>query len=204
MTPMRRSYLSNTLGVLFLTLLWPALAYGQWALGIEVGSDRYWGSSVETGEQHRSFRPYRPTSLGVGLEKRGHRLGAALHLHYSGASFALEGSEAVAALKGIFTVVHASAELVYHVATLGGANQLRFHGGPILEVWSVEEEDTQYLVGGQAGMSLRVPLGGRFAGVVTANLALTRSPLPENEPIEGFERRALWRRSVGGALQYQL
>jgi hypothetical protein len=201
---MRPHHLLNTLSVLSLTLLWPAPATGQWAVGFEVGADRYWGSSIETTEPHRSFRPYRPTSLGLGLEKRGNRLGAALHLHYSGASFALEGSDALAALKGIFTVFHASAELIYRVATLGGANQLRLHGGPMFEVWGVEEEDTQYLVGGQCGMSLRVPLGGRFAGIVAANLALTGSPLPENEPIEGFERRALWRRSVGAALQYQL
>jgi hypothetical protein len=201
---MRPSYLLNTLGVLSLTLLWPALAHGQWALGIEVGSDRYWGSSVELAEQHRSFRPYRPTSFGLGLEKRGHRLGAALHLRYSGASLALEGSDAVVALKGVWDLFHASPELVYRIATLGTTNELRLHAGPVFEVWSVDGDDAQFRAGAQGGVSLRLPLSARFAGVVLADLALTGSPLSQQQTADGYERRALWRRSVGAALQFQL
>lgn len=204
MTTMRPNHLLVALCALWQPLLRPAPASGQWSVGLEVGADRYWGSSVDVGGEHQSFRPYRPTSLGVGLEKRGGRLGVALHLHYSGASLALEAPDVLVAAKGIFTVFHASPELIYRVATFVGTNQLRLHAGPVFEVWGIDGADTQVRVGGQAGLSLRLPLGGRFAGLVLANVALTGSPLPSDEIVEGFERRALWRRSVGGALQFQL
>jgi hypothetical protein len=200
---MRARHLLIALSISAQTLLWPTPASSQWAIGFEVGSDRYWGSSVETAEQRRSFRPYRPTSFGVGLEKRGHRLGAALHLRYSGASLALEGSDAVVAVKGVFSLYHASPELIYRIATLG-SNELRLHAGPVFEVWSIEGEDSQVRAGAQAGMSLRVPLGGRIAAVVLASAALTGSPLAQDQVLDGYERRALWRRSMGAALQLQL
>jgi hypothetical protein len=190
-----------TIALLFLgmSLLRPAPANGQWAVGLEIGSDRYWGSSVELAEQHRSFRPYRPTSFGVGLEKRGHPLGAALHLRFAGVSLALEGSDAVVAIKGVFNLYHASPELVYRIATLGGTNELRVHAGPVFDLWTIEGEDAQVRM-----VSLRLPLGGRFSGVLLAHLALTSSPLSQEQIIDGYERRALWRRSVGAALQFRL
>jgi hypothetical protein len=178
-------------------------AHGQWAVGFEVGSDRFWGSSIETADPHRSFRPYRPTTLGVGLERRGERLGAALHLRYSGASLALEGHDAAVVVKGVFKHYQASPELVYRIATLGSTSDLRVHAGPVFELWSVEGEDSQLRAGVQGAVSLRVPFGG-FAGSLTAGAAVTASQLSEEQIPDGYERRALWRRSVAAGLEYRL
>jgi hypothetical protein len=201
---MRAHYLTILLVGLLQTSVWCASAQGQWSVGVEVGSDRFWGSSIETAEPHRSFRPYRPTTLGVGLELRRQRLGAALHLRYAGAGLALEGQDAAVVLKGVFHQYQVSPELVYALSTLGSANDLRLHAGPVFELWSVDGEETQLRAGVQAAVSLRVPMGGRFAGSLTAGAAVTASPLSPSQLLDGYERRALWRRSVTAGLEYEL
>jgi hypothetical protein len=201
---MRAFFSLITLTVLAKPLIWCPRAHCQWAIGLEVGSDRFWGSSIETADPHRSFRPYRPTTLGVGLERRGARLGAALRLRYAGVSLALEGQDAAVVVKGIFSHYAAAPELVYRIATIGLANELRIHAGPVFELWSVEGEDSQLRAGGQAAVSLRIPLGGRFAGSLTAGGAVTGSPLSEGQLLDGYERRSLWRRSVAAGLEYRL
>lgn len=186
------------------TSVWCASAQGQWTVGVEVGSDRFWGSSIETAEPHRSFRPYRPTTVAVGLERRGKHLGAAMRLGYAGTSLALEGRDAAVVVKGIFSHYRASPELVCRIATLGAANDLRLHAGPVFELWSMEGEGSQFRAGVQGAVSLRIPLGSGFAGSLTAGLGVTPSPLSQEQLLDGYERRALWRRSVAAGMEYEL
>jgi hypothetical protein len=47
-------------------------------------------------------------------------------------------------------------------------------------------------------------LGGRFGLSVGGSLAFVASPFNSNELIDGYERRALWRRGFAAGLQYQL
>ncbi len=183
---------------------WCGAVLAQWTLGAEVGSDRFWGGSVETTPERRSFRPYRPTTFGIGLERRGGRLGAGLRLRYASAGLALEGTDAVSAVNGVFTVYSALPEVVYRVASVGSANQLLMHGGPLFEVWSVADEDSQTRVGVQGAVSFSVPLGSRFAGSVTAGAALIPSPFGSAQLDPGFERRALWRRRFAIGMSYRL
>src|SRR5688500_8473639 len=106
--------------LVFLLLGWsltPGLgcqsALGQWLVGLEVGSDRYWGGSEETAPEHRSLRPYRPTTVGIGLTRRAGNFGAGARFRYSSASLALEGADAVVAAKGVFDVYSAAPEILY-------------------------------------------------------------------------------------------
>jgi hypothetical protein len=176
---------------------------GQWVVTAQVGAERFWGGPVETSDQRRSFRPYRPTTFAIGLERRGRSLGAGVHLGYSSAGLALEGAEALAAVKGVFDVYSASPELSYKITALG-ANELIVHGGPLFEVWKIIDEDSKTRVGCQAKVSLRVPLGGRLAGSLMAGVALIPSPLSGDQLSPGVQSRALWRRRVAGGLEYRL
>lgn len=201
---MRTRHLSTMLIVLGQMSFWCSSAHGQWAVGFEVGAARFWGGSVETADPHRSFRPYRPTTFGVGLARQAGRFGLALHLRYAGASLALEGDDAAVVVKGVFSRYQAAPELIYRIAALGSTNDLWLHAGPVFELWSVEGEDSQLRAGVQGAVSLRIPFGGRFAGSLTAGAGVTASPLSEAQLLDGYERRALWRRSVAAGLEYRL
>jgi hypothetical protein len=184
--------------------VWCSPALGQWAVTTEVGAERFWGGSIENAPERRSFRPYRPTTFGVGLERVAGKLGAGLRLRYASAGLALEGADAVVAAKGVFTVYSAAPEVVYRLISLGSVNYLVLHGGPLFEVWSVADEDSRTKVGIQGAVSLSVPLGGRFTGSVLAGAAVIPSPLEAADLDPSFERRALWRRRFAVGLDYRL
>lgn len=201
---MRFSRIGPLLVVAAISCLWPCRMAGQWLVGIEVGTDRFWGGSVEKTEPRRSFRPYRPTTFGAGLERRRGPLGVGLRLHYTGASMALEGSDAVVAAKGVFQVFGFSPEVVYRLASIGAANSLLLRGGPMFEVWKIIDEPTKSRVGAQVAVSMSVPLGSGFAASVLAGLALTSSPFTRSQIEPNFEPRALWRRGIAGRVEYRL
>ena len=182
--------------------IWCSVAQGQWSVGVEVGADRFWGGSQETASEHRSFRPYRPTTFGVAVARGSGRLRGGIRFQYSSAGLALEGSDALVAAKGVFSVYAAAPELLYRLGRVA-SNELLLQAGPLFEVWSMLEE-SRTRVGGQAALSLRVPLGARFAAAFTAGIALIPSPFTTDQLDQGFERRALWRRRVAGGLQYRL
>lgn len=195
--------------VLAIVTVWCAPLFGQWRVGAEVGATRFWGASLDTGGDHTSFRPYRPTTFGIGLERQTGRYAAGLHVHYAEASLALEGPAGVISVEGAFTIVSISPELVVRIATLGSGSQLRLHAGPLIEIWDIIDQDARTRVGAQSSVSLDVPLGGRFGGVVLAGAAVTPSPYKEGELDLGngaptYALRTLWRRSFALGLQYRL
>jgi hypothetical protein len=183
--------------------------WSQWRLGLEVGAARFWGGSLETGEGETSFRPYRPTTFGAGLERQSGRYAFGLQVHYFQSSLGLEGPELVISAEGVFETVSISPEAVVRIATLGPGNELRLHAGPVFEVWDIVDNGTRTRLGGQGAVSLDVPLGVRFSGVVAAGVAVTPSPYDEGELDLGagaptYERKTLWRRRLGLGLRYQL
>lgn len=198
------STLAALMGVGLISSTWCGGVLAQWTLGADVGSDRFWGGSIETTAERRSFRPYRPTTFGVRIERREGRLGAGLRLQYASASLALEGADAVVAAKGVFTVYSAAAEVIYRIMSVGSVNQLVLHLSPLFEVWSVIDENSETRVGVQGAVSLNLPLGGRFGGSIMAGAALIPSPFGETQLDPGFERRALWRRRFAVGLDYRL
>ena len=190
-------------------IVWSSPLFGQWRVGTEVGATRFWGGSLDNNGDHTSLRPYRPTTVGLGLERQSGRYTAGLHLSYAEASLALEGSEGVISAPGAFTIVSISPELVIRIATLGPGNQLRLHAGPLFEIWDIIDQDARTRVGAQGSVSLDVPLGGRFGGVVLAGAAVTPSPYKEGELDLGagaatYDLRTLWRRRFAAGLRYRL
>jgi len=191
------------------TIVWCSPLFGQWRVGAEVGAARFWGASLDTDGNQTSFRPYRPTTFGIGLERQTGRYAVGLQVHYAKASLALEGPERVISAEGAFTILSISPELAVRIATLGSGNQFRVHVGPLFERWEIVDQDARARVGAQGTVSLDVPLGGRFDGVVLAGVAVTPSPFEEGELDLGggaptYDLRALWRRSFALGLRYQL
>jgi hypothetical protein len=181
----------------------------QWRVGVGVGAARFWGGSIDTQGDATSFRPYRPTTFGIGLERQAGRYGFGLQLHYLEAGLVLEGPEVAISSDGVFTAISISPEITVHVATLGSGNQFRVHAGPLFEIWDIVDNDARTRVGAQGSISLDVPLGMRLNGVVGGGAAIVPSPYKDGELDLGegaptYERRALWRRTFEVGLRYRL
>jgi hypothetical protein len=201
---MKPAAVYTLLSGLALMIATPSQALSQWSVSLTLGSDRFWGGSLENAPEHKSFRPYRPTVFGAGLQRQAGTIGLGVRVRYTKASLGLEGSDAVVAVKGAFTVVGIAPEVSYRVATLGLGNQLLIHLGPLVEFWDPIDLERRTRVGAQGAVSLGVPLGGPFTLSLGGNLALISSPFEEDDLLDGYERRALWRRGFAAGLQYQL
>ena len=181
----------------------PDSAHGQWSVAAHIGAERFWGGSIEIAPEHRSFRPYRPTTFGAAVQRYGGRWSAGLRLGYAQASLALEGADALVAAKGIFTVYSAAPEMGIRVGPTKGRQQLWIRAGPLLELWSIMGEDSRARAGAQGAVSFLVPVSGRFTASITAGAAVTSSPFDRGE-LEGYQLRNLWRRRFGAGLEYRL
>ena len=115
---MRTLYARAALCALFAFAGAPRPSAAQWTLAAEIGSARFWGGSAEVGGE-RSFRPYRPTLVGLGLAYTHDNVGVGVRFHYAGSSLALEGKEAVVASKGVLDVYGIAPEISLSVARLG-------------------------------------------------------------------------------------
>ncbi len=191
--------------VLLLALLTGASseAPAQWLLSAELGAARFWGASAEVGGGP-SFRPYRPTVLGVGLEHQGGRLGLGVRLQYASASLALEGKDAVAAVKGALDVYGIAPELTMLLKRLDSGLQLRLSGGPLMEFWDIGAGASHSRLGAQVGLDFDLPLSSRITAGLRVTAAVTPSPFDRGDLEPFYEPRALWRRGLNGGLQYRL
>ena len=201
---MRTLYARAALCALFAFAGAPRRSAAQWTLGAEIGSARFWGGSAEVGGE-RSFRPYRPTLVGLGLAYTRGNVGVGVRLHYAGSSLALEGKEAVVASKGVLDVYGVAPEISLPVARLGPDVRVRLYAGPLIELWKLANEISHLRVGAASAVGLEVPLGIRLAGTLRAGLAVTpASPFAREDLDPSYEPRALWRRTLSASLAYRL
>lgn len=192
-----------------ISLAWCSPLVGQWRIAAEVGVSRFWGASQDTGGDHTSVRPYRPTTFGLGLQRQYGGYAIGVQVQYAEASLALQGPEEVVAVNGAFTIVSISPEVAVRIATVGPGNQLRLHAGPLFEVWDIIDQDSRTRLGVQGAISLDVPLGERFVGTVLGGGAITPSPYKEGELDLGggapsYDLRTLWRRRFALGIGYRL
>jgi hypothetical protein len=200
---MRTLYARAALGAL-LAVGVPTSGAAQWTLAAEIGSARFWGGSAEVGGE-RSFRPYRPTLVGLGVAYARGTVGVGVRFHYAGSSLALEGKEAVVASKGVLDVYGLSPELSLPLSRLGSEVRVRLYAGPLIEVWKLAKEISHLRLGASAAVGLEVPLGVRLAGTLRAGMAvIPASPFAREDLDPSYEPRALWRRTLSTSLAYRL
>jgi hypothetical protein len=200
---MTRSHACTALAVIA-SLIGGSTATAQWAVSIGVRAPRFTGGAVEPATG-RSLRPYRPTVFEAGLDRSGRRVGMGLRVHYASSSLALEGPDALSAVKDALTVYGAEPFVALRVARLGPEGILRVMGGPLLEVWKLPDVGSHTRIGVTAALELAVPFGGRWSGVARVGGAVTPgSPFAREDLDPSLEPRALWRREVGASLRYRL
>lgn len=192
--------------LLLLTLSSPGLE-AQWFIAADAVTMWFGGVSVDTSAtgENLSFRPYRPTGVGLRVERRFARAGVGLQLHYAEPALGLVGDDAVVAANDFLALYEAALEASWRIARTASGVDLRAHAGPVLDLWSVSGDDgLRVRWGALAAASVEFALGRRFAGAVRASGALTPSVFEPGELPPEFVRRAMRRGSVSLGIRYQL
>jgi hypothetical protein len=179
-------------------------AAAQWSVNAGIRAPRFWGGAAEPATG-RSLRPYRPTVFEVGLDRAGPRVGVGVWLHYASSSLALEGEDAVSAVKDALTVYGAEPFVAVQLRGVGREGILRATAGPLLEVWKLADGASRTRIGVAAAVELALPLGGHWSGLARLGGAVTPgSPFSREDLDPSLEPRALWRREVAASLRYRL
>jgi hypothetical protein len=178
-------------------------AAAQWTLGMGIGAPRFSGGAVEPATG-RSLRPYRPTVWELGVDRAGSRVGVGLRAHYASSSLALEGSDALAAVKNAIALYGVDPELSVRIGRLGPEGIVRLFAGPLFEIWELPDAGSHLRVGLAASLGLEVPFGGRWAGSARIGAAVTPSPFAREDLDESLEPRTLWRREAAAGVRYRL
>jgi hypothetical protein len=187
-----------------LSLVAPHHGMAQWSVSAGIRTPRFSGAAVEPGTD-RSLHPYRPTMLEIGLERGGHRVGTAVYLLYASCSLALEGSEAVAAIKDAMSVYGIRPELGLRLSRLGAEGTVRLHVGPLLERWKLPDIGSHWRMGIAAAVGLDLPFGGPWSASARLGGAVTpASPFRQDDLETPLEPRTLWRREGAVALHYRM
>jgi hypothetical protein len=187
-----------------LSLATPHHGVAQWAVSAGIRAPRFSGAAVEPGTD-RSLHPYRPTMVEIGLKRGGRRVAAGVYLLYASCSLALEGSEAVAAIKDALSVYGIRPEVALRLSRLGAEGTVRLHVGPLLEVWQLPDIGSHWRIGLAASVGLEWPLGGPWSAAAQLGGAVTpASPFRQEDLEIPLEPRALWRREGAVALRYLL
>ena len=169
----------------------------RWHMALEAGEIRFGGSSVDTSSVSAgAFRPFRPATLGLRVERGLNRLGIGIGLLYGEADPALIGPDAtVIGYGGPLRLLELAPAVSWRLTGLG-AGGFYLAGGPVLDRWSWAEGPTRWRFGGEVSVSVEAPLGGNAALVARGGVGRTASVFERADLPEDFELRPSWRRSI--------
>lgn len=178
-------------------------AAAQWAIGAEVSAARFWGASRED-SGGRSLRPYRPTVVGVVGARSFGATSVTAHGYYARTSLALEGGDAVVAVKNALTLYGVAIEVSYRLVSLGHESSLMVGTGPLVERWDLSGTTAHLRAGLGATLALRVAPSDRWEAALRGGIAVSGSPFTSADLDSGFAPRALWRRQVAARVMLRL
>jgi len=135
----------------------------------------------------------------------GRRVGVGLRLNYASSSLALEGHDALAAVKNALEVYGIDPEISVRLTQVGPQGLVRLYAGPLFEVWKLPDAGSHLRMGFVASVGLEMSFGGRWVGSARLGGGVTpSSPFTEDDLDPSLEPRALWRREASAALHYRL
>ena len=169
----------------------------RWHVALEAGEIRIGGSSVDTSSDSTgAFRPFRPATLGLRIERGLNRLGIGIGLLYGQADPALIGRDAtVIGYGGPLRLLELAPAVSWRLTGIG-AGAVYLAGGPVFDRWSWAEGPTRWRFGGEVSATLEAPLGGNAALVARGGVGRTASVFERADLPEDFELRPSWRRSI--------
>ena len=187
------AWLSLTLG--------PTFAAAQWSVSAELGVARFGGTSRDSAGA--TVGPYRPTTLGLRLERGSGRARVAVCLLYGETGLVAEGQGVAVVQQGIGSLWEIAPELSLRVARFGTGVEARVAAGPAIDLWNFDGEQRSR-VGGHVAAVVEWPLARALSGALRVSGVLTESVFDAGDTPSGVERRATRRFGVAVGLRYQL
>ncbi len=192
--------LPATLAWLGLTL-GPPPASAQWSVSAEVGIARFGGTSRDSAGA--TVGPYRPTTLGLRLERGLGRAQVAVGVLRAETGLVAEGQGVAVVQYGIGSLWEITPEISLGLARFGAGVEARVEAGPAIDLWNFGGE-RRNRVGGRAAAVVHWPLARALTGSLRVSGVLSGSVFDAADTPSGVERRATRRFGVAVGLRYRL
>ena len=167
-------------------------AQRSWGLAVEVGIERFWGASGPlAGSDELALRPYRPTHVGIRLDRGAGALRLALNARYGQSAIGGEYDGGATVFTEGFTLIELAPEAAVPVVRLGPGAALRLFAGPVVRFWVPPEESTRVRFGARGGLELEAPLGGEVSAVTRVHGGVAGSALDDGDVPPGYEVRSM-------------
>lgn len=173
----------------------------QWGVAVELGVARFWGTAHDT--TGATVGPYRPTTLGVRLDREVGAVRVGLGLMYARTGLAGEQDNVAVVFYDRAWLAEAAPEIAIRVARFGAGIVTRLVVGPDFALWQVDGAQ-RTRVGARGALALEWPLGGRCTGSLRATGVLSGSVMNRDEAPPEVEQLATRRLGVAVGLRYRL
>jgi hypothetical protein len=177
---------------LLMTLPHALAAQHAWGVAVEVGIERFWGASGPlAGSDELALRPYRPTHVGIRLDRDIGVVRVAVGGRYAESAVAGEYEGGATVFSEGFTLIELAPEAAVAVLRFGIGGALRLFAGPLLRFWMPPEESARIRMGARGGLELDASLGDRVSAITRVHAGVAGSALDEADVPPGYEVRSM-------------
>jgi hypothetical protein len=169
-------------------------AQADWRLTLDVGATTFSSAAHDTSTPAVNIRPWRPTTFSLRATRDVGDLGFSMTLGLSNGPLGVNIEDFVLLDGGNALLIELAPEFRYRLVTIVGGASLHLSAGPIVDIWSPQDDDPRTLFGGIGGLTLAFPLAERWLIDIRGDLAVTGSLLTEEEGSPGLIRESTMRR----------
>jgi hypothetical protein len=138
--------------------------------------------------------PWQSGSYTLRLSRDGDRLGFGLGITAAAGQLAGQIGDVVILPGAGLLLLEAAPELRWRLATSSTGALLLGHAGPVLDLWAPEGDDVRAAFGGSGGVTLALPVTGRWSATIRADLTVTGSEVTRDEASAEIRRANTMRR----------
>lgn len=184
-----------TLAVLALVSLGGDLnAQHHWSLTLERGSTTYSMAAHDTSTPQIRVLPWHPAAWSIRIARDGDAVGFALALTAANGQLGAASGDVVILPGAALLLLEVAPELRRRFTASASGTTLTAHLGPVFDLWAPQGDDVRTAYGAMGGVTLDLPIAGRWSAGVRADLAVTGSEATKAEESDAVKRANTMRR----------
>jgi hypothetical protein len=170
------------------------MAQGRWSLSFERGFTTFSEAAHDTNTPSVQVIPWHPASYTVRLARDGRRIGFAIGLTAANGQLGATIEDAAILPGGGLLLLEAAPELRFRIWASAVGATLAAHAGPVIDIWAPEGDDVRAAYGGMGGVTLTLPVTGRWSAAIRTDFAVTGSEATRDEESAEIRRAKTMRR----------
>ncbi len=169
-------------------------AQHAWTVTIERGFTAFSMAAHDTSTPQIRLVPWHPAAYSIRVSRGGAGVGYALALTAANGQLGATIGDVVILPGAGLLLLEVAPELQLRLATSSSGAALIGHAGPVFDIWAPDGDDVRTAYGGMGGVTLSLPVAGRWSAAIRADLAVTGSEATQAEESAEIKRAKTMRR----------